>query len=142
LNPKSPQWLWLFAPAYFLHAIEELRAVGTLHGINLSLTGYIALSSVALLLMVIGIALAQRFRFPQLLSVCLATAFFVNGLSHIIHSVFIAGYDPGVVSGTVILIPVGIVSLASLWNSMSRLRYIAGITLGLAIQGIATILAW
>jgi uncharacterized membrane protein len=142
LNPKSPQWLWLFAPAYFLHAIEELRAVGTLHGINLSLTGYIALSSVALLLMVIGIALAQRFRFPQLLGVCLATAFFVNGISHIIHSVFIAGYDPGVLSGTVILIPLGIVSLVSLWNSMSRLRYIAGITLGLAIQGIATILAW
>jgi hypothetical protein len=141
LNPKSPQWLWLFAPAYFLHAIEELRAVGASHGINLSLTGYIALSSVALLLMVIGIALAQRFRFPQLLGVCLATAFFVNGISHIIHSVF-AGYDPGVISGTVILIPLGVVSMVSLWNSMSRLRYIAGITLGLAIQGIATILAW
>jgi uncharacterized membrane protein len=141
LNPKSSHWLWLFAPAYLLHAIEELRGVGALHGINLSLTAYVALSSAALLLMIFGIAVAQRFGFPQLLGVCLGTVSFVNGLSHIFNSVVTAGYNAGVISGTLIFIPLGLATLVGLRNSMSWLRYIAGIALGLAIQVIATILA-
>ena len=141
LNPESSQWLWLFVPAYFLHAIEEVKAVGALHGINLSLSRYVAFSSLALLLMVLGIVLAQRFKFNQLFCVCLGTTFLVNGLSHILNTVIVR-YDPGVISGTVILIPLGLATLIGLRKSLSRLRYVVGMALGIAIQGIATILAW
>jgi len=142
IEPQRPsQWLWLFPPAYLLHAIEELKGVRALHGINLSLKQFLALSTAAWLLLVLGILLAQKFRFPQLFGVCLGTAVFVNALSHIFNSLVIAGYDAGVISGTLIFIPLGLVTLVSLRNSMRPLRYTAGIALGLAIQGIATILA-
>ena len=141
LNPRSSRWLWLFPPAYAVHAIEELKGVGALHGINLSLIQYVGLSSAALLLMVFGVVLAQKFGIPQLLAVCLSTTYLVNGLSHILHSLIMVGYDAGVISGTVIFIPLGLTTLTSLRNSMPRRRYTGGIALGLAIQGIATILA-
>ena len=141
LNPRSSHWLWLFPLAYALHAIEEVKGVGALHTINLSLTQYLGLSSAALLLMVFGIVLGQKFGFPQLLEVCLASTFLVNGLSHILSSLVTVGYNAGVISGTVIFIPLGLATLISLRSSMPRLRYTAGIALGLTIQGIATILA-
>ena len=141
MTHRSSQWLWLFPLAYSLHATEELKGVGALHGINLSLTQYVAISGATLVLLIFGIVLAQRFRFPQLFGVCLGTALFVNGLSHILQSLALTGYDPGVISGTVIFIPLGLATMISFKNSMRRLRYAGGIGLGLAIQAIATILA-
>ncbi|HSP63348.1 MAG TPA: hypothetical protein VLQ90_10235, partial [Pyrinomonadaceae bacterium] len=64
-----------------------------------------------------------------------------NGLSHIINSVVIRGYDAGVVTGTLLLIPLGVMSLVRLRNSMRRLRYFAAVALGLAAQVIITLLA-
>lgn len=133
--------LWLFPLAYLLHVIEEYRGVGTLHGINLSPMEFLVLTSAAWLLMVTGIVLSKRYRFPQLLGVCLGTVFLLNGLSHILNCIVIRGYGAGAISGTVILIPLGTAMLIGLRNKMSRLRYGAGIALGVVIQGIVTIVA-
>ena len=133
--------LWLFLLVYPLHIIEEIRGVGAFRGINLSLKQLFILSGAACLLMVIGILLAQRFRFPQLLEIVFGTVFLLNGLSHIINSVVIRGYDAGLITGTLIFIPLGVTSLVRLRNSMRRLRYLAGVALGLAAQGIITVLA-
>ena len=91
--------------------------------------------------MVCGIVLAQRFRFPQFMVVCLGTTFLLNGISHIFSSLVIVGYNAGVISGSVIFIPLGLATLISLRNSMRRQRYTIGVLLGIGIQGIATILA-
>ncbi len=133
--------LWLFPLAYLLHAIEEYRGVGALHGINLSPTEFLVLSSAAWLLMLTGIVLSERYRFPQLFGVCLGTVFLLNGISHILNCIVIRGYDAGAISGTVILIPLGTAILISSRNKMNRQRYGAGIALGTVIQGIATIIA-
>jgi hypothetical protein len=133
--------IWLFLLVYPLHVIEEIRGVGAFHGINLSLKQFFILTGAGCLLLVIGILLAQRFRFPQLLEIVLGTVFLVNGLSHIINSVAIAGYDAGLITGTLILIPLGLTSLVRLRNSMGRLRYFAAVALGLVAHGIITLLA-
>jgi uncharacterized membrane protein len=122
-----------------LHSIEELRGVG--HGINISLNLFLILSTAAFLLMTCGVALAQRFGFPHFLGVCLGTTVFLNGLWHIFNSLMNRNFDAGVISGSVIFIPLGLTTLISLRNSMRRKRYIVGITLGLVIQAIASIIA-
>ena len=141
MNPRLPHWLWLFPLAYLLHAVEEIRGVGVLHGINLSLNVFLILSTAAWLLMTSGIVLAQRFGFPQFMGVCLGTTVFLNGLSHIFNSLINRGYDAGLISGSVIFIPLGLVILMSLRNSMRRQRFIVGVVLGITIQTIATIIA-
>ncbi len=139
MNPKSPHWLWLFPLVYFLHIIEEINGIG--HGINLSLNVFLLLSTAAWLLMTCGIALAQRFGFPQFLGVCLGSTVFLNGLSHIFHSLINHRLDAGLISGTVIFIPLGLATLINLRNSMRTRRYIAGVVFGMVIQTMATLLA-
>jgi hypothetical protein len=141
LNSRSPNWLRLFPLAYLVHAIEEVNGVGALHGINLSLRVFLILSTAALLLVTCGIGLARRLGFPQFISVCLGATFFLNGLVHVVRSLVYGGYDAGVLSGTVIFIPLGLATLISLRNSMRKRRYIVGVVLGMIIQTIATILA-
>lgn len=141
MNPRSPQWLWLFPVTYLLHVVEEIKGVGAVHGINVSLSGFFILSAAAWLLMTCGVVLAQRFGFPQFMQVVLGTTVLLNGLSHIFSSVINRGYDAGVISGTVIFIPLGLATLISLRNSMRMKRYIIGVILGMVIQSIALIIA-
>jgi uncharacterized membrane protein len=133
--------LWLFLLVYPLHVIEEIRGVGAVHGINLSLKQFFILAGSACLAMAMGILLAQRFRFPQLLEIVFATAFVLNGLSHIRNCVVITGYGAGVITGTLIFIPLGVTSLVRLRNSMRWPRYLTGVAFGLTIQVITSVLA-
>ena len=135
------KWLWIFPLAYLLHVIEEFRSVGPSHGINVSLRTFLILSTVAWLLMTCGIVLAHRFGFRHFMGVCLGATVFLNGLSHIINSLVYGRYDAGLISGSVIFIPLGLATLISLRNSMRRQRYIVGLLLGVVIQAIALIIA-
>ena len=140
-SPSGSRRLWLFALVYPLHILEEIRGVGVSHGINLSLKQFFILSAAACLLMVGGILLSIRLRFPQLLEIIFATIFLLNALSHITNCIVIRGYDAGVITGTLIFIPLGVTSLIRLRNSMGLGRYFAGVALGLAGQAIITVLA-
>ena len=140
-NPSGSRRLWLFVLVYPLHILEEIRGVGASHGINLSLKQFFVLSVAGCLLMVGGILLSIRFRFPQLLEIVLGTVVVLNALSHIINCVIIRGYDAGVITGTLIFIPLGVTSLIRLRNSMRWPRYSAAVALGLAGQAIITLLA-
>src|SRR5712692_5983751 len=135
-KPPGSRRIWLFLLVYPLHIIEEIRGVGAFHGINLSLKQFFILSGAGCLLMVVGILLAQRFRFPQPLEIVFGTVFLVNGLSHIINCIVIRGYDAGVITGTLILIPLGVTSLIRLRNRMGWPRYSAAVALGLVIEAI------
>ena len=139
--PSGSRRLWLFLLVYPLHVLEEIRGVGVSHGINLSLKQFFILSGAACLLLAIGILLAQKFRFPQLLEIVLGTVFVLNALSHIANCVAIRGYDAGVITGTLIFIPLGVMSLIRLRNSMSWLRYFVAVGLGIVTQGVIIMLA-
>jgi uncharacterized protein with HXXEE motif len=127
--------------AYFVHAIEEVQGLGAVHGINVSLTAFLLLSTAAWFLMTCGIILAQRFGFPQFMAVCLGATFLLNGLSHIVSSLVYVRYDAGVISGSVIFIPLGLATLITLRKSVRRRRYIVGGLVGVVIQTIALIIA-
>ena len=133
--------LWLFVLVYPLHILEEFRGVGVSHGINLSLKQFLILSVAGCLLIVGGILLSIRFRFPQVLEIVCGTVVVLNALSHIINCIIIRGYDAGVITGTLIFIPLGMTSLIRLRNSMRWPRYSVGVAFGLVGQLIITVLA-
>src|SRR6266849_3697169 len=140
-NPSGSRRLWLFVLVYPLHILEEIRGVGVSHGINLSLKQFFILSAAACLLMVGGILLSIRFRFPQLLEIFFGTVFVLNALSHITNCIIIRGYDAGVITGTLIFIPLGVTSLIRLRPSMRWPRYLAAVGLGFVTQVIIILLA-
>jgi hypothetical protein len=133
--------LWLFPAAYLLHIVEETWGVGVPHGINLSLAQFFVLSGAAWALLVVGVVLARRFGFSQFLQVCLATVFLANGFSHIVNSAVFAGYDAGVITGALVFIPLGALTLFTLRKEMARRRYFVAVAAGLLMQAVATVLA-
>ena len=130
---------WLFPAAYLVHIVEETWGVG--RGINLSLTQFFVYSGVAWALLVVGVLLGRKLGFSQLLQVCLGAVFLVNGFSHLGKCVRVAGYDAGVITGTLIFIPLGALALYALWDEMSRRRYFVGVGIGLVMQAVATLLS-
>jgi len=129
----------LFPLVYLLHIIEEVRGVG--HDFNVSLNTFLILSAATWVLMIVGVVLAHRLGFPHFIAVCLGSTVFLNGLWHIFNSVSNRGFEAGVISGTLLFIPIGLATLIGLRNSMRRQRYIVGAGLGLVIQTIAAIVA-
>jgi hypothetical protein len=139
-SPKSRR-LWLFVLVYPLHILEEIRGVGVSQGINLSLKQFFVLSIAGCLMMVGGIFLSIRFHFPQLLEIFFGTVVVLNAFSHLINCVVIRGYDAGVITGTLVFIPLGVTSLIRLRKSMRWPRYTVGVALGVVGQAIITVLA-
>jgi hypothetical protein len=141
-------WAWLFPTTYLLHIAEEYwggdgytRHLSQTRGLYLSPLRFFILTAIGFLLMIAGIIVAQTFKFPQLLLVILGTVFFINGLSHAISSILTRKYDPGLISGVLIWVPLGIATLLQLKGSMPTSRYLMGSVIGLMIQGTVSLLA-
>lgn len=142
-------WPWLFPVAYLTHLAEEyvgggalyITALTKLKGLNLTPREFLIISSVALLLLILGIILSQKFKFPEWFLVCLGTILLINGFIHAITTLLTVNYNPGVITGILIFIPLGIITLIRLKMRMSGRRYLMAIAVGIVIHGVVTLLA-
>jgi hypothetical protein len=145
---KETVWAWLFPFTYLIHVTEEYVAGVALapspdkiRGANLTPTQFLVLQGFACLLLVVGMILSRRFNFRPWLLICLATVVLVNGLFHVAGSLRIAGYNPGLVSGVLIWIPLGVMTLVYLKRGMRPNMYWTAITVGILINVVVLVLA-
>jgi hypothetical protein len=141
-------WAWLFPVTYLVHIAEEYFAGVALapspykiRGANMTPTQFLILNGLACVLLLIGILLSRRFGFRQWLLVCLATVVMVNGLFHVAGTVRIAGYNPGLVSGVLIWIPLGVATLMRMKNRMRPNKYWAAMAVGVGINVVVLVIA-
>jgi uncharacterized membrane protein HdeD (DUF308 family) len=140
-------WAWLFPTTYLLHLAEEYwggdgytRHLAQTRGVHLSRLRFLIMAALGFLLLIVGLILAQILKFPQLALVILGTVVLVNGLSHTLSSIRTRRYDPGLISGILIWVPLGMATLLQLKSTMHTSRYVTGIAIGLVIQGIVSLL--
>lgn len=136
-------WSWLFPITYLFHIAEEYWGgegysayLLRLRGIQLSPTRFLVVQAIGLTLMMVGIILARRFQFPNLLSVILGGVVLVNGLTHTILSLAYAEYVPGLITSILLWIPLGVATLLVFRRTMREARYWLCVVLGVAINGI------
>ena len=148
LDVTNTIWPWLFPLTYLLHIAEEYWGgdgytayLSRTKGVDLTSRRFLFMTGVGLALMIVGIPLAYTFKFPQLLMVILGTVFLVNGVSHTISAVLTARYNPGLLTGILIWIPLGIVTLVQLRDRMSAARYLTAVAGGVAIQVVVSLLS-
>jgi uncharacterized protein with HXXEE motif len=134
-------WLWLFPITYLIHIAEEYFVDGgysayllKLRGVQLSTTRFLAAQSVGVVLMIVGIFVAQRFNFPQTLLVILGAVVLVNGITHAVTSVVKWGYGPGLYTSLFVWLPLGIVTLFQFYGRMSNQRFWLCGAIGLGIN--------
>src|SRR5687767_12000737 len=140
---STAQWSLLFPVTYFFHILEEYYCGGgysayllRLRGIQLSPTRFLLVQTMGLTLMIVGIILARRLRFPNQLSVILGAVTLVNGLIHVILSLVYAEYVPGLITSLFLWIPLGLATLVGLKPMMRQSRYWLCTTVGVGINGI------
>ncbi len=140
-NTSTAVWPWLFPLTYLLHVAEEYWGgegysayLLRLRGVQFSPTRFLVVQSIGLALMIVGIVLARRLHFPNLLSVILGSVVLVNGLTHTILSVSYTEYVPGLITSILLWIPLGITTLVRLRRTMRQARYWLCIALGVGIN--------
>lgn len=146
---KDMIWAWLFPLTYLIHIAEEYVAgvalapsPNKIRGANMTATQFLILNGFACALLVLGMILSRRYGFRQWLLVCLATVVMVNGLFHIAGTIRIAGrYNPGLISGVLIWIPLGIVTLMRMKKSMRPNKYWVAMAVGVGINVVVLLIA-
>ncbi len=71
----------------------------------------------------------------------LATAMMVNGSLHVILGALTRSYSPGAVSGLLLWVPLGALTLHACWSTLPRRTYWTGALAGLALQAVAFLAA-
>jgi uncharacterized membrane protein HdeD (DUF308 family) len=141
-------WPWLFPFTYLIHIAEEYGGgegysayLSRTKGVELTAARFLLMTGLGLALIIAGILLARMFGFPQLLMVILGTVVLVNGLSHAVSSLLKTSYNPGLVSGVLIWIPLGLITLVQLKDRMSAARFLTAVAIGVSIQAIVSLLS-
>ncbi|MFN2453149.1 MAG: HXXEE domain-containing protein [Pyrinomonadaceae bacterium] len=141
-------WIWLFPATLLVHLVEEYvggvafaDSPRGMRGINISRPLFVILTGAGLLLVVAGVAAAQRFGFSQLMLAILGIFVLINGISHTITTTLKAEYNPGVISGLLLWIPLGAMTLVRVKGNMDGQRFWTGIALGIISHAVVSLLA-
>ena len=140
-------WLWVFPITYLIHIAEEYWGgegypayILRLRGVHMSTTRFLVAQSVGVVLVTIGVILARRFNFPQMMLIILGTIVLVNGITHTATALSILRYGPGLWSSIFIWMPLGLFILVRFRNSVSRKQYWIGIAIGVGVNVVVGIL--
>ena len=134
-------WACLFPVTYLIHIAEESWVGGgyseylyRLRGVQMSTTRFWVAQSVGLVLLGLGIYIARRLGFVQVLIVILGSVVLVNALTHIGTSVTYWMYGPGLISSVAIWLPLGVASLIRFFPLVKRRKYWIAVAIGIGIN--------
>ncbi|MBC7908972.1 MAG: HXXEE domain-containing protein [Pyrinomonadaceae bacterium] len=141
-------WAWLFPLTYLAHIAEEYWVgegfpawFSRLSGVELTPARFLALNRFALALMAVGIILALTVPPLRWLLISFGTVILINALAHAVGSAVTRSYSPGLISGLLLWLPLGALTLRRAWILRSRRAFWSGVMVGVLLHGIITVLA-
>jgi hypothetical protein len=133
---------------YLAHIAEEYWGGGGYSAyllrsyfVELSPARFLALQSLGVLLMLIGIFASFLLRFHYTMLAILAAVILVNGVIHSVRSLFEWNYTPGLITAVLLWIPLGAVSLALTWTNMNTRRFLFAMIIGSVISFVVEVIA-
>ena len=130
-------WLTLFPLTYVAHIAEEYWGGGgyskyllTTYSVELSPQRFLRLQALGVSLMGLGVVMGIALRFPIIMLAMLSTIVLGNALVHTIRSVRGWIYTPGLITAVALWLPLGFISLISLWPFVSSGRLALALGVG------------
>lgn len=116
-------WAWLYPITFLIHILEEYFGgfytwASRNEGIQFTEGAFLSLISLAFVLVFVAAFLISRSAQMDWLLVCLAVVITLNTFSHGFDSVASMSYSPGVLSGLILWLPLG---LLTLWKGLPRI---------------------
>ena len=122
----SGTWAWLFPASYLVHIAEEYWVPPSFYswasaffGVTFTARVFLVANALFFAIMVTAVMLVIRRVWSPWVLVALATFVTMNGLLHLVGTVASGVYSPGLVSGVLLWVPLGVATLA-------RARLLAG----------------
>jgi hypothetical protein len=138
-------WPLLFPATYLLHIAEEywcgerfFNWASRVTGINLTEQAFLEINAAALTIMLLMSAMAYSRPTFQWIVIPMSTAVSLNGVAHLLGTIFSRSYSPGLVTGVLLWIPLGAFTL---YRARGTGRYWAGVILGIILHGLVTLVA-
>ena len=128
-------WIILFPATYLLHIAEEywggfaLRTT-ELTGLAVPETAFLAANSLFWVLMSSAVVLVLRRPSHAPLVVALATIVTINAMLHIGGSLLSASYSPGLATGVLLWLPLGVAVLVRGHRVLSERSFCSGVLIG------------
>jgi hypothetical protein len=134
-------WPLLFPLTYLVHIVEEYLGgfpawSSRYLGFRMSVPAFLAINEFAWLGMACAAIAATVAAPARWLVIPLATVTAVNGSGHLVMSGITRTYSPGAVSGTLLWLPLGVVTLVRSYRTVSRGVFWGGVALGLALHAL------
>ncbi|HEX9651455.1 MAG TPA: HXXEE domain-containing protein [Cyclobacteriaceae bacterium] len=85
------------------------------------------------LLLISGFSLSYFFNKNNLILVALGTLIFVNGIIHLVLSIFTLSYSPGVISGVILFLPLGTSIYLRILPKLEEKEKVAAISIGILL---------
>ena len=150
-NPPSAAaikfWSWVFPITYLIHIAEEYWGgegypayILRLRGVHMTTTRFLLAQGIGVVLVTIGVILARRFNFPQMMLVILGAIVLVNGITHTVTALSIMSYGPGLWSSIFVWMPLGIFSLFRFRKGISTKKYWVAVAIGVGVNVVVGIL--
>ncbi|HUQ34564.1 MAG TPA: HXXEE domain-containing protein [Pyrinomonadaceae bacterium] len=141
------KWAWLFPISYLVHIAEEYWGgfpswIARFWGVESSLNNFLSWNGGAWVVMTLGVAVALKTKSYRWLLVSFATVVLINGVVHALASVLTRSYSPGLISGLLLFVPLGIVSLRRARRQVNARTFRAGVILGVVMHGAVVLLAF
>jgi hypothetical protein len=140
-------WAWLFPLSYLIHIAEEYWGgfpawIARFWGVESSLNNFLSWNGGALVMMTIGVILVLMTRSYRWLLVSFGTTVLINGVVHALASVVTLSYSPGLISGLLLFVPLGAITLRRARARMNRRTFRAGLIVGVVMHGAVVLLAF
>jgi len=127
--------------AYVFHVIEEAFAGHGLMkwmadggGVNLSVGAFLGVNVIGISLLCLAAWAARRWKFWQWPLVSGAAIFITNGIWHLAVCMATRSYVPGVLTGLIFYVPIGVILLIRLRRVMSLRVFVSAIVIGFVIH--------
>ncbi|MGB5498512.1 MAG: HXXEE domain-containing protein [Maribacter sp.] len=143
--PSANQIAWLVPVTFLVHQIEEYLGQFPLWYSNLlkaelSNQDFIVINAVGLFVFT-ALSLSYLFNRNNIILAALGTLIFVNGISHLLLSVFTLTYSPGTISGIVLFIPLGSIIFRKIFPQLSEGERITAIAIGIFVLFMVSMIA-
>lgn len=142
------KWLWLFPATYLVHLTEEYwggegfyRWLAKFAGNGLTAGQFLSINAVFMIIMILSMLVILRGPAWHWLLSGYGTLVVINGALHVIGTMVTATYSPGLVSGVLLWIPLGIYTLRRSRRALPPVVFWFGFSAGIVMHAAVSLIA-
>jgi hypothetical protein len=144
---RDPLLVWLLPVSYALHVLEEWFGgfpewTAIVVGSPLPRGAFVVINAVAFAAMILATRATTRRESNGWMGIAIATILLVNGIAHILGSLVTGTYSPGLLTGTILYLPLAQLTLLRAWAQTEGAMFGKGVMTGIALHALVVVVAY